>query len=285
MNHSEHIAGKVFDGERALYNIEDARISDCVFAGPADGESALKEARGIEVSGCRFELRYPLWHARDFSVKGSSMGITCRAALWYSSGGIISDSELRGIKAVRGCDSISIERCRIDSDEFGWKSSGISVADSEIRSEYLFLDSKGLRMERTGMKGKYSFQYVEGASIEGCALDTKDAFWHSKGVTVRDCDVKGEYLGWYSEDLTLIDCRISGTQPFCYCKGLKLRGCTMEGCDFSFEYSDVDAEIVGTVDSVRNILSGTVAADGFGEIIEGDAAMECKGKAVVRGSQ
>ena len=62
------ISGKSFDEERALYGLRDAVVSNCVFAGPADGESVLKEAAGIRVEECKFSLRYPLWHVRTFEV-------------------------------------------------------------------------------------------------------------------------------------------------------------------------------------------------------------------------
>lgn len=38
-----------FDEERALYNIEQTDVTGCIFAGPADGESVLKEAENIAV--------------------------------------------------------------------------------------------------------------------------------------------------------------------------------------------------------------------------------------------
>ena len=113
-------------------------------------------------------------------------------------------------------------------------------------------------------------------------LDTKDAFWHSKNVTVTDSDVRGEYLGWFSERLTLINCKISGTQPLCYCKNLRLVNCRMEGTDFSFEYSDVDADIAGNIISVKNPRSGRIVADSVGEVIWGDAVMDCNGEVIIR---
>lgn len=41
----ESINEKQFDEERALYHLQNADVVNCSFAGPADGESALKEAR------------------------------------------------------------------------------------------------------------------------------------------------------------------------------------------------------------------------------------------------
>ena len=56
----EEIIGQSFDEERALYNLSHADVIDCVFAGPADGESVLKEARDVSLENCSFSLRYPL---------------------------------------------------------------------------------------------------------------------------------------------------------------------------------------------------------------------------------
>ena len=147
---------------------------------------------------------------------------------------------------------------------------------------YLFLDSRNLTLTNVEMKGKYSFQYVENMEISNCNFDTKDAFWHTKNVTVRDSIVKGEYLAWYSEGLTLINCKIIGTQPLCYCKDLKLIDCTMEGCDLSFEYSDVEASIIGSIDSVKNPRSGKIVADAVGEIITEAPVIDCNGEVIIR---
>ena len=123
---------------------------------------------------------------------------------------------------------------------------------------------------------------MENLEIDSCELDTKDAFWHSKNVTVKDSIVKGEYLGWFSENLTLINCKIIGTQPLCYCKNLKLVNCTMEDTDLSFEYSDVEADVKGHILSVKNPRSGRIIADSVGEVICGDAVMECTGEVIGR---
>lgn len=281
----QSIENQQFDAERALYHLQHADVSRCVFAGPADGESALKEAGDVTLDQCSFSLRYPLWHVKGFTLARSTMDGLARAAIWYAQDGTVTDSVLGGIKAVRECRRVALERCRIDSQEFGWKSEDISIRDSEVVSEYLFLDSRRVRLDRVKMKGKYSFQYMEDLEITDSVLDTKDAFWHSKNVTVRNSVVKGEYLGWFSDGLTLIDCRITGTQPLCYCERLKLINCTMEDTDLAFEYSDVDAEIKGRVLSVKNPKSGVIRLDSVGEVIREDPVMECTGQVVVRAAR
>ena len=276
------IRGQQFDEERALYNAKHTDVVECIFAGPADGESVLKEARDIRVTDTKFSLRYPLWHVQGFEMERSAMDELTRAAIWYARDGVIRNCELGGIKAVRECENIAIENCRINSPEFGWKSSGISLKDSEITAEYLFLDCRDITLKNVHMHGKYSFQYVENLLIEDSILDTKDAFWHSKNVTVRNSTVKGEYLAWFSDGLTLENCRIIGTQPLCYCRNLKLVNCTMEETDLSFEYSDVDADVKGHILSVKNPRSGRIVCDSVGEIIRENPVMECTGEVIVR---
>ena len=278
----DKITGYTFDQERALYGLKNADVENCRFEGPADGESALKEARNIRLADCHCSLRYPMWHVRGFRLEKVSMDEKARAAIWYADQGIIEDSTLHGIKALRECRQVSMNRCDIVSPEFGWKCHGITLEHSSVTAEYLFFDSSSVKLDHVQMKGKYSFQYMEDLTIRDSHLDTKDAFWHSKNVTVINSVVKGEYLGWFSEGLTLINCRIIGTQPLCYCRGLKLVDCTMEGTDLAFEYSDVEATVNGHIDSVKNIRSGSVTADSVGEIISGDAVMECTGQVIIR---
>ncbi len=278
----DRIENQQFDEERALYNLTGGDVVNCVFAGPADGESVLKEARDIGVENCRFSLRYPLWHVQGFRMHGCSMDEKTRAAIWYATNGIIENSHLGGIKALRECQNIQLKNCAVESQEFGWMSQGITLEDCAITAEYLFLHSRDVTLNRVQMKGKYSFQYMENLTIRNSYLDTKDAFWHSKNVTVMDSTVKGEYLAWFSEGLTLINCHIIGTQPLCYCKDLKLINCTMEGTDLSFEYSDVQADVKGHILSVKNPRSGQITADSVGEIITGDAVMPCTGQVHIR---
>ena len=276
------IIAKHFDEERALYNLKHADVLDCIFAGPADGESVLKEARDVKLENCSFSLRYPLWHVERFHMHDSKMDALTRAPIWYCRDGLITDSDIHGIKAIRECENIVIRDCTITSEEFGWKSRNITVTDSTLNAQYLFLDSRDVTLDKVKMSGKYSFQYMENLTIRNSLLDTKDAFWHSKNVTVENCLIKGEYLGWFSEGLTLRNCKIVGTQPLCYCKDLTLENCVMEATDLAFEYSDVQATVTGHVDSIKNPRSGQIIADSVGEIIQGDAVMECTGKIIIR---
>ena len=261
------IENKTFDTERALYGSDGVAVKNCAFDGPADGESALKESRNVQVESCFFNLRYPFWHDHNLRISGSEMTDKCRAALWYCEGVEIKDTKLHGIKALRECADAVISDCDIVSPEFGWSVRGCEMRNPTAESEYFMMRSTGLRFKNVKLKGKYSFQYIEDAVFENCEFDTKDAFWHAKDVVVRDSVVKGEYLAWYCENVTFENCTIIGTQPLFYCKGLKLINCAMIDTDLAFERSEVEADITTEVISIKNPLSGRISVPAVGEII------------------
>ena len=276
------IENKIFSEERALYNIIDTDVKNVIFAGVEDGESVLKEIRNCNIENCNFSLRYPLWHAEGFSLSHSFLDDLTRAPIWYSNEGIIKHTVIKGVKPVRECNNVQIEFCDIDTIEFGWKCHNLKIDNTTIKSPYLLLDSSNIEINNLTMSGKYSFQYVKNLHINNSTLDTKDAFWHAENVIVENSTVIGEYLGWYSKNLTFINCHIKGTQPLCYCENLKLINCSMEQTDLSFEYSNVEADIIGHIDSIKNPLSGNIYCDSVGETICENSVKECKGKIIIK---
>ncbi|MBQ9120630.1 MAG: DUF3737 family protein [Lachnospiraceae bacterium] len=281
MSNYEVIEKQKFDEERALYGREHLRLVECSFDGPADGESACKEAADIQAERCYFNLRYPFWHVDGLTIQESEMTQLCRAALWYSGDIEVQNTKLHGIKAFRECRNVKIADCDIISPEFGWSVQGLSVERSHAVSEYFLMRSKDITFRDVTFQGKYSFQYVENVLIENCNFDTKDAFWHAKNVTVRNSVIKGEYLAWYAENLTLENCKLIGTQPFCYCKGLKLIHCEMIDADLCLEKSEVEATLTAPILSIKNPASGRIEVPAVGELIMDDP--KAKGEVVVSG--
>lgn len=264
-----------FDEERALYGSDGVEVKECQFDGPADGESAFKECKNVEVKDCYFNLRYPFWHDNNLKISDSEMTQNCRAALWYSDDIEIKDTKMHGIKALRECSNVNINGCDIISPEFGWFTRKIDMKDTTVEGEYFMMRSQGLHFQNVKLKGKYSFQYIEDSVFENCDFDTKDAFWHAKNVVVKNSTVKGEYLAWYCENVTFENCTIIGTQPLCYCKGLKMIDCKMLDADLAFEKSEVEATITTEVISIKNPKAGSIKVPSVGEVIMDDP--EAKG--------
>jgi hypothetical protein len=268
--------------ERALYHLQHATVANCRFEGEEDGESALKEGRDVHITDCDFLLRYPLWHCDGILAENCRLETGCRAPIWYTKNATFRGVSCTGVKALRECDGITVKNSSFLSDEVAWRCRTFTAEDSEFGGPYAFFESRDLTLRGVHLTGKYSFQYTENVTVENSVLDTKDAFWHARNVTVTDSVVKGEYLGWYSENLRLVRCRIVGTQPLCYCKGLILEDCTMEGCDFSFEFSEVNARVSGEILSVKNPSSGVIVADAYGDVIlEEDTAHPVEGRVLL----
>ena len=279
------IQDKRFGEERALYHSVGVGVRRCRFEGEEDGESALKESRDLLVESSYFDLRYPFWHTEKVTLRGCELTEKCRAAFWYDRDTEVYDSKLHGIKAFRECTGVLLDACDVISPEFGWRSRKIVARNCAVSGEYAFFEARDLDISGLRFEGKYSFQYVKNMVIRDSNLKTKDAFWHAENVTVINSVVSGEYLGWYSKNLTLIGCHISGTQPLCYCKGLRLIDCTTDGCDLSFEYSDVKAKIKGAILSVKNPRRGRIEAEEIGEIIREDAVQDCRASIYVCGKR
>ena len=270
------IQNQNFDQERAFYGSNEIKLVDCRFDGEADGESAFKESKNIEVDKCFFNLRYPFWHDDVVILSNSEMTPLCRAAFWYSKNIKVNNTLMHGIKALRECENVKLENVDIISTEFGWFSKNIEVKSSAAEGEYFLFKGENISFKDVKFKGKYSFQYVTNATFENCVFDTKDAFWHAKDVIVKNSVVKGEYLAWYSENVTFENCIIYGTQPLCYCKNLKLVNCEMHDADLSFELSEVQAKITTPIISIKNPMSGEIYVPSAGEIIRDNDLCTCR---------
>ena len=264
------IENKTFDEERALYGLRHVLVRDCSFAGPADGESALKECEDMTVERCLFHLRYPLWHVHGLRVRNCDITENGRAALWYSDHIHIADSRLHGIKALRECHDVLVTACDVVSGEFGWFSHDVTMTACTVKSDYCLLHAGNVAWSDVRLTGKYALQYLHDCTFENCDITSRDAFWHARNVTVKNCTLKGEFLGWYSDHLTLEHCRIISSQPLCYCEHLKLVDCEVVDSDLCFEKSDVEAVITTPVDSIKNPRSGRIELPHVDELIQND---------------
>ena len=261
------IKDKEFGGERPLFGSQDLRIENVVIHA---GESAIKECRNIVALNCRFEGRYPLWHVHGSLVERCYFAAESRSAIWYSDDMVMRDTVIDAPKFFREMKNLRLERVTLtDADETFWNVDGLELHDVRLHDgTYPFMGSRNIKVYGLESDSKYVFQYVKNVEIHNARIVTKDAFWETENVTIYDSEIESEYLGWHSKNLRLVNCRIGGTQPLCYAENLVLENCTMApNADLAFEFSDVEADIRGSVVSVKNPSSGRIVADEYGEII------------------
>lgn len=263
----KEIKNTEFGGERPLFAEHDLLLENVTIHA---GESALKECSHIEAVKCRFEGKYPFWHVDGFIIRDCLFTEGARAALWYSRNLEMTDTLVEAPKMFRDMVNLRVEKVRIpNAQETLWHCKNVVLKDVEVaKADYLFMHSENIFISDYRQQGNYSFQYCKNIEIHNADIDSKDAFWNTEDVTVYDSKIDGEYLGWHSKRLRLVNCHIGGTQPLCYCTDLILENCTFaEDADLAFEYSTVNADIKGTVVSVKNPASGKIKADHIGEII------------------
>ena len=123
-----------------------------------------------------------------------------------------------------------------------------------------------MEVDNFDLLGNYAFDGAKNITISNSTLITKDAFWNSENITVKNSTVRGEYLGWNSKNLTFINCTMESFQGLCYIENLTLKNCRLINTTLAFEYSTVEADIDGGVDSVLNPSGGTITADFIGEL-------------------
>ncbi len=256
---------KVYSEERALYNQTNIHIKDCIFR---DGESPLKEGCGITAQHCLFKWRYPIWYCRDVRICDCVMYEGARAAIWYTNNIDISGCCIDAPKTLRRCNNVRISDTTFSAaPETLWLCDKVLLKNTSAKGDYFAMNSSNIEVDNLNLTGKYSFDGVKNVIIKNSRLITKDAFWNSENVTVYDSIISGEYLGWNAKNLTFINCTIESLQGLCYIDNLIMRNCKMPDTTLAFEYSSVDAEIDGHINSVFNPTRGTITADSIGELI------------------
>ena len=263
----EIIKDQYLEGERPLYARHGLRIEN-VTIGP--GESSLKEGSDLEAEDCEFKGKYPFWECKHVTVRNCIFREGGRAAIWYSKDIEMAGCLVEAPKMFRRISGLKLENVQFPNAlETFWDCKDIEAKDIEAdKGDYIFMHCSDIKIDGFRLQGNYSFQYAKDVVIRNADMDTKDAFWEAEDVTVYDSRINGEYLGWYSKNLHLVNCKIGGTQPLCYCENLVLENCVFEeDADLAFEYSDVEASLIGPVPSVKNPRTGRINADSYGEII------------------
>lgn len=269
-------------GERALFKQENTDIYDTIFD---DGESPLKESRGIALYGSMFKWKYPLWYAKDIHATDCTWFDMARAGVWYSDDVIVDNALIEAPKNFRRCNNLTLNNVTfVDAAETLWSCNNVKLNNVTAKGDYFAMNTNNVRIDGFRLVGNYSFDGCRNVEIHGANMLSKDSFWNTDNVTVYDSFISGEYLGWNAKNLTLINCTIESLQGMCYIDNLVMKNCKLINTTLAFEYSSVDADINSKIDSVMNPSSGIIRAEHIDNLIlEKDKIDPSKTKIICEG--
>lgn len=251
-------------GERALFHAKDRVINYTTFA---EGESPLKESENIELYYSTFKWKYPLWYSKNISLKECSLFETARSGIWYTEHISLTDCIVEAPKTFRRSKDINLKNVSMpNAEETLWNCDGIKMEDVRAKGHYFAMNSNNIEVDGFELVGNYSFDGCKNIVISNAKMLSKDAFWNCENVTVYDSFISGEYLGWNSKNVTFINCTIESLQGMCYMDNIVMKNCRLLNTTLAFEYSTVEAEINGKIDSLFNPISGNIHADYIEEI-------------------
>lgn len=265
MNQAKEYRQALLTGERALFQGQNLKITECIFA---DGESPLKESRDIELYGSMFKWKYPLWYAKNITAKNCTWFEMGRAGVWYTDYISVEDSVIEAPKNFRRCHGVALKNVFFpNAAETLWHCDGVRMEQVTAKGDYFAMNSENMTIKNMTLYGDYSFDGAKNVEIRHSRLLSKDAFWNSENVVVYDSFISGQYLGWNAKNLTLINCTVESLQGMCYIDNLVMKNCRLLNTTLAFEYSTVDADVEGGIDSVMNPSGGVIRADSIGELI------------------
>lgn len=265
MKEMKEIRQEYLTGERPLFKGENLKIYDTIFT---DGESPLKESNQIELYRSMFKWKYPLWYAKNIVAEDCTWFEMGRAGVWYTDNITVKNALIEAPKNFRRCHGVKLQNVSFpNAAETLWNCDGVTMEQVSAKGDYFAMNSQNMKLYDFQLVGNYSFDGVKNMEIHNAKLLSKDAFWNSENVTVYDSFISGEYLGWNAKNLTLINCTIESLQGMCYIENLVMKNCRLLNTTLAFEYSTVDVEIEGKIDSVMNPSGGSIKADYIGELI------------------
>jgi len=277
----KRVKQKMLTGERALFHSKDLEISYSTFA---DGESPLKESENIRIDYGMFKWKYPLWYCKNIVVENSTFFEMARSGIWYTENIDISNTIIEAPKNFRRSKGIKLNHVTMpNASETLWNCDNISLEDVTAKGDYFGMNSTNINIDGFELVGNYSFDGGKNIEIHNAKMLSKDAFWNCENVTVYDSFISGEYLGWNSKNLTFVNCTIESLQGLCYIDNLVMKNCRLLNTTLAFEYSTVDVQIISTIDSVMNPISGIIRAEGIREVIMDETKIDPEKTEIITG--
>lgn len=252
-------------GERALFHSKNLSIEYSIFA---DGESPLKESSDISLHRTSLQWKYPLWYCKNIQVEDCDFAEMARAGIWYTDQISVRDTLYDAPKGFRRVHGLTLENVDLPhAEETLWHCQDVTMNNVVAKGDYFAMNCSDMKLDGFRLAGNYCFDGCRNVEVHHARMLSKDAFWNCDNVTVYDSYICGEYLGWNSKNITFVNCVIESLQGMCYIENLVMKNCRLLNTTLAFEYSTVDVEVDGTIESIKNPSAGVIKADKINELI------------------
>ena len=277
----KEIKQQSFKGERALFSSQDIIVENCSFS---DGESPLKESKNIKVIKSTFKWKYPLWYSENIECQNLILEEMARSGIWYTNHIKMENCAFFCPKTFRRSSNIILNNCQMpNAKETLWNCKNIKISNTVVKGDYFGINSENIEMDNVHLDGNYLFDGSKNIVVRNSVLNSKDSFWNCENVEIINCTIIGEYIGWNSKNVTLINCHIESHQGFCYMDNVKLIQCELTNSDLCFEYcTNIDADIITSVDSIKNPYSGIIRVKDVKKLIMDDKFIDPKLTKVIK---
>lgn len=265
MSLKKEIKQQVLTGERSLFQGKDLLITDTVFG---EGESPLKHSENITLDNSTFAWKYPLWYSKDIQVQNGVFKEMARAGIWYTEHVEVIDTLIEAPKEFRRCMGVWMKNVSIpNAEETLWNCRDVVLENVVAKGDYFGMNCENVRIDGFTLYGNYCFDGAKNVEVRNAKFLSKDCFWNAENVTIYDSYISGEYFAWNSKNVTLAHCTVESLQGMCYIENLVMEDCKLINTTQAFEYSTVEADIKGKIDSVMNPAGGTIKAGQIDELI------------------
>ena len=265
MDSKKEIRQQLLTGERSLFQGKDLVITDTIFG---EGDTPLKHSENITLDNSTFAWKYPLWYSKNIQVKNGVFKEMARAGIWYTDDVEVEDTLIEAPKEFRRCGNVRLKNVSIpNAEETLWNCREVVLENVTAKGNYFGMNCENVRIDGFALYGDYCFDGAKNVEVHNAKFLSKDCFWNAENITIYDSYISGEYFAWNSKNVTLIHCTVESLQGMCYIDNLVMKDCKLINTTLAFEYSTVEADIQGKIDSVMNPAGGRIKADRIGELI------------------
>lgn len=194
------------DGESALKESKDILAQDCFF----DLRYPLWHVRGARLENCEMTpgCRAALWYDEDVIIIGCKMnGIKavreCRGV--RISGTHISSPEF-GWKSR----DLTLKDCSLLSEYAFLESRDIRIDGLHFDGKYSFQYVHDMTISHSELHTKDAFWHARNVTVTDSLVDGEYLGWYSQGLTFVRCHIRGTQPLCYCKNLRLIDCTMEG---------------------------------------------------------------------------